>query len=163
MGAGAECSLICVLGKVRKAYVTGGKSAVSEAVVSELRSMGISVTRVAGTSRQATSFEAAKLLPNPESVVVATGAGFADASSIEPWCYWTSAPILLTGKNGKLTDDQLTWLGVCGVKSFVVVGGIVPLPDATMNATLGILQRTLFLLLYTLVTLQAGGVPWITT
>ena len=59
-----------------------------------------------------------------DTVVVASGAGFADALAIGPWAYATQSPIVLSGADGRLTDAALVAIKADPkVKKIVVVGG----------------------------------------
>lgn len=113
------------------AYVVGGPGAVSEGIEAELESMGLSVTRVAGADRQSTSAAALAELAGtePDTVVVATGQGFADALSIGPWCYAQGAPILLA-RDGLLSSEQVRAVrSVKSIESVVIVGGTAAVSD----------------------------------
>ena len=111
---------------VRHAYVMGGTGVVSGRVEEELTAMGIEVVRVAGGDRQQTSARALRELAptEPATVVVATGTNYADTLSIGPWCYREAAPILLTGWDGRLTEEQVAAVRACpSVTGVVIVGG----------------------------------------
>ena len=112
--------------RVRHVYIMGGTSVVSQNVEAELSAMSIEVKRVAGADRQQTSAKALQELAStrPTTVVVATGTSYADTLSIGPWCYRDVAPILLTGWDGKLTDEQVKAIKACSsVTNVVIVGG----------------------------------------
>lgn len=118
--------------KARYAYVVGGTGVVSMGIENQLTSMGIEVTRVAGANRQETSVMAlgvVALRSEPDTVVIATGWGFADALSIGPWCYKHVAPILLA-KNGKLSTQQVEVVqSLTSIKNVVIVGGTAAVSD----------------------------------
>lgn len=112
---------------VHTVYIMGGEGAVSSAVEDELKSMGLEVERIAGRSRYDTSAKAmevvAKVMGGLDTVIVATGSGFADALSAGPWCYKTASPILLAGKDGLLSKDIVRTARELGVKDAFIVGG----------------------------------------
>jgi putative cell wall-binding protein len=89
--------------------------------------MGIAVNRIAGATRQATSLELAKAVYQlngaPDTVIVASGYGFADALSIGPWAYASKTPILLTTAEGNLTEDEVSFIKSAGISKVIIVGG----------------------------------------
>lgn len=109
-------------------YIVGGEAAVSKAVedaVADIKGgtdkKEISVERVAGDDRMATSLEAAKVV-DPDAwldedlaayknvVFVANGTAWPDALSVSSFAYSLAKPIMLTSSDGKLTADQLDYL-----------------------------------------------------
>lgn len=67
-------------------YVLGGDSAVNPAIVAQLRSLGYAVTQYKGRDRTDTALQVARYgMGSPQHVVVATGAGFADALAAGPY------------------------------------------------------------------------------
>lgn len=122
---------------VKTVYIMGGESAVSSAVESAVKALGISTERVKGSSRQGTSLDAMQRLNNlgkfDGTVVIATGKNFADALAISPWCYKSGTPILLTKNNGTLTDDQVTACEDLGVTKAYIVGGTGVVDDKVIE------------------------------
>ena len=113
---------------VTHAYVMGGEGVITDDVMHELRALGITAQRVAGGDRQETSIAALDVLDNagekPQTVVIATGAKFADALSIGPWCYARKAPIVLTGWDNKLTEAQVAAIrSLPSIENVVIIGG----------------------------------------
>ena len=115
---------------VSKAYIVGGTSAVSAGVESQIKGLGggIATTRVSGANRQETSAKALQQLKKGGAsysmAVVATGQGFADTLSIGPWCFASTSPILLAGKDGKLSADQVKLVKADkSIHDIVIVGG----------------------------------------
>lgn len=119
--------------RVRNAYIMGGTGAVSAEVEDAIRGLGIDVTRVKGSGRQATSLAAMEQLSGYDTIVVATGGSFADALSIGPWCYAKGAPILLTDR-GELSSDQLAALEEAAPSRVLIVGGTGAVPQAVEDA-----------------------------
>lgn len=119
---------------VTDTLVVGGASAVSDAVVSSIEAMGIRVTRIAGADRYETSTEALRALreadPSSDTVVVASGAGFADALSIGPWAWATRSPVLLARPDGTLSQSAVDAIRADGgIRRVVIVGGTAAVPD----------------------------------
>ena len=125
---------------VKRVHVVGGRSAVSDSVMNELKSedLGIIPIRsVGGSNRQATSLNALKFVQGRGgfggTVVVATGYTYADALSIGPWCYKTSTPILLANKSGELSKAQIDAAKDAGVSRVIIVGGTAAVSDSVIS------------------------------
>ncbi|MGI6217648.1 MAG: cell wall-binding repeat-containing protein [Coriobacteriales bacterium] len=107
----------------KEAYVVGGRGAVSDRVVSDLKGMGLNVTRIAGADR----FETARMIYSAgegwgDTAIVASGTSFADALSVSPLAYAERLPIFLVGSDGKL--DQATASMIrSDFKHVILVGG----------------------------------------
>ena len=72
-----------------------------------------------------------KVNPTSDTVVVATGAGFADALCIGPWAWKTASPILLALPDGTLRSDAAEAIKAdAGIKRIVIVGGPSVVSDA---------------------------------
>ena len=68
-----------------KVYVLGGTAAITPAVVNGLKLPAAQITRIGGVDRYDTAMQIAKAMGNPSHVVLATGAGFADALAAGPY------------------------------------------------------------------------------
>ncbi|MEZ0106328.1 hypothetical protein ABH920_000309 [Catenulispora sp. EB89] len=67
-------------------HVLGGDSAMNPAIVSQLKSLGYAVTQYKGVNRADTALRVARDgMGSPQHVVLATGAGFADALAAGPY------------------------------------------------------------------------------
>lgn len=67
-------------------YVLGGDAAIKPAIVSQLKSLGYTVTQFKGRDRADTALRVAHDgMGSPQHVVLATGAGFADALAAGPY------------------------------------------------------------------------------
>lgn len=97
--------------QVKHLFIMGGTSAISTDVENAIKTLNIEVTRVSGGDRSATSaaalVEAHKYRTGSNTVIVASGANYADALSIGPWAYATSSPIVLTKGDGTLSDEAV--------------------------------------------------------
>jgi putative cell wall-binding protein len=117
--------------QVQHVYIMGGTAAVSQDVENAISDMRIAVTRVAGADRQETSMKAFSLVSGnwyknygTHSVIIATGANYADALSIAPFAYQTGTPIVLTKADGTLTDAQVKAIKDNDqIYNIIVVGG----------------------------------------
>jgi len=80
--------------------IVGGTGVVSSGIKSQLEGLGISVNRVAGANRYATSIAIGEqFFPYAEFAYLANGSGFADALSIGPWAGLGRVPVYLTQSN----------------------------------------------------------------
>lgn len=128
----------------RKAYVLGGATAISDAVVAQLRAEGLEVERIAGSSR----FDTARLVathgetaagnmrntsnpPGPGgtglpagTAFLVTGDSFADALSAGPLAFWGKHPVILT-RSDNLSDEAKSVIQdeTLQIDQVVVVGG----------------------------------------
>lgn len=103
--------------------IVGGVSSVSEAVSSELRSMGVQVDRVYGQDRFETSLEVAKRIPTVSTVYLAEGNAMADALSISAVAGENKQPILLTAKNS-MSKDVAKFIETKNVNAYVIGGSV---------------------------------------
>ncbi len=109
---------------IKKAYLVGGTSVLSESVANQLKGKGITVTRLSGPDRYATSLAAAKtgFPKSADKVYFATGKNFPDGLSAGPLVYKDSGPLLLT--NGKcLPADTVSYVNSLNAKEIVIFGG----------------------------------------
>ena len=121
--------------KTKKIYIIGGTGAISASVENTVKAMGITVERISGSDRYATSLAVANRMTNKSQVFLATGTNFADALSISSYAAATGSPILLTAKN------QMT----AGVAKFIkdnnskvyVIGGTGVISEAAVKGIAG--------------------------
>ena len=121
--------------QVKNVYLMGGTAALSADVERAIEALGINCVRVAGTDRQQTSLEAlaAALAAGsaPDTLIVATGLGFADALAAAPWAWASGSPIVLTGADGTLSADAVDAIkGAASVRRVLIVGGTAAVSDA---------------------------------
>lgn len=133
-----------------EAVVLGGPAAVSEGVVTELRALGVTVTRASGTDRYDTAARTGIGLVAPADdravgeVVIASGEGFADGLAGGAYGAASAAPLLLTARDAlpRATTAALT---VMEPGSITIVGGpaaVSPEVEAALAAhTTGAVTR----------------------
>jgi putative cell wall-binding protein len=127
---------------VQTVYIMGGTSAISAETEKEIKDLKIATVRVAGADRQATSVEAFKLIDGnwyknhgTHSVIIATGANYADALSIAPFAYKTGTPIVLTKADGTLTEEAVKAIKDNDeIYQVIVVGGTAAVSDSVFSA-----------------------------
>ncbi|MFB9375949.1 cell wall-binding repeat-containing protein [Kineococcus gynurae] len=100
---------------VQQVLVVGGAQAVPDAVLEQVRSLGMTVRRVAGGDRQATAVAVADLARQdfgwvPGRVLLADGRRFADALAGAGRGGALGAPVLLTAGPGDLGTATRAWL-----------------------------------------------------
>lgn len=126
----------------------GGPGAISDAVMSDLSTRGLTVRRVAGEDRFATAAAVAQaaagtggdggvgsLGPDGRTALVASGQSFADALAAGPLSWARHLPLLLA-TSSTLPPVTLDALKVLGVHHVVLVGGTTVLgPGVERGAT----------------------------
>lgn len=118
-------------------HIVGGAMAVSENVERQIRAMGIDVDRVAGDDRTATSIAlmqaAREAGSSSDTVVIATGWGFADSLSFGPWAFKTATPIILA-TNGTLSPAAVKAIrSDAGIDRVLIAGGTAVVSDEVMS------------------------------
>ena len=109
--------------------ILGGTGTVSEDVENAIRELGMGTDRIAGANREATAkavYERGKEEGGFQAggtVIIATGYSFADVLSISPYAYAAKTPILLSKKNGSLSDDTKALIETEGFTKAIIIGG----------------------------------------
>ncbi len=109
--------------------ILGGTGTVSEAVENAIRELGVGTDRIAGTNREGTAAAVYERglkdggFKAGGTVIVTTGYSFADVLSISPYAYAAKTPILLSRKNGSLSDDTKALLESEGFTKAIIIGG----------------------------------------
>ena len=108
-------------------YIVGGTSAVSQAVEDQLKAYGLTVVRVAGSTRQDTAVEVADTvasMASPDTAIVASGSTAWDSLSISPYSYSKKYPVYLTDGDGTLSASTIAAIKANGnIKNIVITGG----------------------------------------
>lgn len=108
---------------VKNVVVVGGEGSVSENVVSNINSLGISnITRISGRDRFEVSKNIAEQIGLNGTAVFANGLVFADALSIAPYASMNGYPILLT-KNSEMSQEINDLLLAGRITQSIVIGG----------------------------------------
>jgi putative cell wall-binding protein len=105
-------------------YVLGGSGAVADAVVAAVESFGITVERVAGADRYATSRALAAQWARSDEVVLATGTSFPDGLVAGA----LGLPLLLVPP-GVLSTSTLAAINGLGATTALVMGGTAAVGD----------------------------------
>lgn len=116
-------------------YVVGGPSAVSDEVLQATNNIcGSNTIRLYGSTRYETSLEILRQCnSSSDTVIVATGANYADSLSISPFAYVTKSPIVLCDPNGGLTQEAIEAIRAGGFSRAILVGGNAAVPDVVIS------------------------------
>lgn len=116
-------------------YVVGGPSAVSDKVLQAANNIcGSNTIRLYGSTRYETSLEILRQCnSSSDTVIVATGANYADSLSISPFAYVTKSPIVLCDPNGGLTQEAIEAIRAGGFSRAILVGGNAAVPDVVIS------------------------------
>ncbi|KEZ48780.1 cell wall-binding repeat-containing protein [Metabacillus indicus] len=86
--------------QAKNAYIIGGKNAISDQTANSLKSMGLTVHRIAGADRYDTSVAIAKYLgATSKKAFIANGTNFPDSLAASPIAARQGSPILLVKKD----------------------------------------------------------------
>ncbi len=110
--------------------VLGGPVAISDGVVGQLKTLCNKVDRVWGENAAETAtaiYRAGKGWG--KTALIATTNGYWDALSAAPYAYWATAPIFLSGPDGKLPASAVDALAKGGFERIVIVGGPLAVPN----------------------------------
>lgn len=121
-------------GTSKKAYIIGGKLAVSEQVDNQLKSIGFTVVRVAGNNMYDTSIKVAKtFFPDKiDTVTLAYAKNYPDGLSGGPVAAAYKSPmILVTSSNYK---QAVTYAKSVGARRVITMGGKLVIPDNVPKA-----------------------------
>ncbi|MCM1565033.1 MAG: cell wall-binding repeat-containing protein [Dehalobacter sp.] len=126
-------STLTTLG-IKNVYIVGGTSVVSTTVETQLKSMGISVTRLFGSDRYNTSVEIAQRIGNTSGkLVVAPGGDYPNALSVSSYAGKKQIPIILADKS-TISDSLKQYLANNSIQQTYVIGNTTEISDSIVNA-----------------------------
>ncbi len=129
-------------------HVIGGTAAISDAVRTQLTSLGYTLNAISGANRYATSaaitatmatlapigsYQAAGAASALRTAIVASGEGFADALAAGPLAFKGQHPIILTA-SASLSAEASTALDNALVQQAIILGGTSAVSDAVKTA-----------------------------
>ena len=124
---------------ITQVLVVGGPQAISEEVVGQLQAIGMSVRRVAGADRQATSvamhdFAHEEFGWSPQHITLARGDDFADAIAGATHAGCRESSIVLTGSPTALGGAARTFFSTHadGIHDITVLGGTTAVSNAVV-------------------------------
>ncbi|MDQ7093191.1 cell wall-binding repeat-containing protein [Desulfosporosinus sp. PR] len=108
--------------QVKKVVIIGGTAVISQAVESELQTMGLETTRVYGNDRYATAVQVAQQVNSkPSTLFVVTGEDYPDALSVASIASMKQIPIILVPYD-VMPDTVKSYLSTLNVSKTYVVG-----------------------------------------
>ncbi|MDR3586985.1 MAG: cell wall-binding repeat-containing protein [Desulfosporosinus sp.] len=118
--------------QTKNVIIIGGTGVISTSVESELQSMGITPTRIAGLDRYETSIKIAQQFSSPTEVFVATGEDYPDALSIASIAGIKQDPIILVPKD-TLPDVVKNYISSLNVNKTYAIGDSSIIDDSVCN------------------------------
>ena len=123
--------------KATKVIIAGGEGVVSNKVVNEIKSLGISdIKRLGGKDRYETSFEIMKYIDSNlydvTNIVVGNGLAEADMMSVSSFAGRDNMPIVLTKKDS-INSNAYNWLKSENIESSYIIGGTGVVSDSLLN------------------------------
>ncbi|MCL2503757.1 MAG: cell wall-binding repeat-containing protein, partial [Coriobacteriia bacterium] len=122
-----------------KVYIMGSTAAVSASVEGSLKDSGLSVERIAGTDRYATSAVIANKVAELEGpsfakkAFLARGDNFADGLAVSPVAYKNKIPVILTQPTS-LPEPAVGTITSLGVADVTILGSSVAITGDVENA-----------------------------
>ncbi|MDQ7093215.1 cell wall-binding repeat-containing protein, partial [Desulfosporosinus sp. PR] len=108
--------------QVKKVVIIGGTAVISQAVQSELQTMGLGTTRIYGNDRYATAVQVAQQVNSkPATLFVVTGEDYPDALSVASIASMKQIPIILVPYD-VMPDTVKSYLSTLNVSKTYVVG-----------------------------------------
>lgn len=107
--------------QVKDVFIIGGTSVIPSYIESELQSIGIAPTRIAGLDRYETAIKIAQQLNSPSEIIVTTGEDYPDALSIAPIAAIKQIPIILVPKD-YIPDSIKSYLSSINADKTYVIG-----------------------------------------
>ena len=131
--------------KTKKVFIGGSNDVVSDNVVNELKSLGVSeVIRLGGVDRYDTALEIAKYLDENcfpvKNIIVAYGYGEADSLSISSVAGSNQMPIILTQKD-KMKQNVYEWLKSKDLDDAYIIGSEGVVSNQIMNDVASITSK----------------------
>ena len=107
---------------VKTAFIVGGTTVLSNTLENDIKNLGITTNRLAGSTRYETAVKVAEKVGNNGKIALVSGLGFADALSISSVAAQLGMPILLTEQND-LTNVTKQYINGKPIDATYIVGG----------------------------------------
>lgn len=118
---------------ITKVNLIGGSAVISPKVEAELKAMGLTVQRYAGSNRAGTSVDIARsYFPAASEAVFVNGWNYPDALSAAPYAAKINAPIMLVNQSN-VSPSITTYIGGSSLYHGTIVGGESAVGKASMN------------------------------
>lgn len=118
---------------VNEVFVLGGVGVLSNNIDSQLSSVNIKVSRIAGTDRYETSSKIAENLGTHDEIFIASGEDFADALSVAPIASIKNVPVLLSSRDN-LNKNIVNFINGKSIYKSYVVGNTNSLSQNVFNS-----------------------------
>lgn len=118
--------------QVKNVLIIGGTGVIPVSIETELQSMGITPTRIAGQDRYETSIKIAQLISSPSQLIVTTGEDYPDALSIAPIAGVKQIPIILVPKDF-LPEVVKSYISSLNINKTYVIGDSSIIGDTVCN------------------------------
>ncbi|WP_407313218.1 cell wall-binding repeat-containing protein [Desulfosporosinus sp. SB140] len=107
--------------QVKNVIIIGGTGVISSSIDSELQSMGMSPTRIAGQDKYETAIKIAEKITTPSAIFVCTGEDYSDALSVAPIAAMKQIPIVLVPRD-YIPDSVKHYIATIKVNKTYIVG-----------------------------------------
>ncbi|MDP4121712.1 MAG: N-acetylmuramoyl-L-alanine amidase LytC [Bacillota bacterium] len=118
--------------QTKNVIIVGGTPAVSSNTANQIKSLGISIKRIAGSNRYDTAARVAKAMGATSKAVILNGFLYADAPAVIPYAAKNGYPILFTNKTS-INSATTSVIKDKGISSTVVVGGTGSISNTVYN------------------------------
>lgn len=118
----------------KNVIIIGGTGAVSGTVESQLKSMGLTVSRISGSDRYNTSIEIAKRVGSDSGkLIIAPGSDFSNALSVSSYAGENQIPIILVNQNTVSTNLKQFVSGLTLSQTYII-GTTNEISEAVKNS-----------------------------
>ncbi|MEG7334833.1 N-acetylmuramoyl-L-alanine amidase [Bacillus sp. 0102A] len=118
--------------QTKSVIIVGGTPAVSSHTANQIKSLGISVKRIAGSNRYDTAARVARAMNATSKAVIVNGFFYADAPAVIPYAAKNGYPILFTNKTS-INSATTSVIKDKKIKSTVVIGGTGSISSRVYN------------------------------
>lgn len=126
----------------KNVYILGGEKAVASSIENELKTLGLKITRLAGSDRYDTAAKVAKEVKGKVANKIFLASGeevrLADALAIAPVSAKDNIPVLLTVNSKSVPKVTMDLVKELGVKEIEIVGGQLAISDEVKKSFTGI-------------------------
>lgn len=118
--------------KVKKVFIVGGNAVISSTIQDSLDKMGISVERIYGDNRYATSIAVANQIGTDNGIILTTGSDYTDALSVAPIAAKLQIPIILMPKES-IPDAVSSFVSGKNIPRTYILGDSDIISDAVVT------------------------------
>lgn len=118
--------------RLKNVIIVGGTPAVSSNTANQIKSLGISIKRIAGSNRYDTAARVAKAMGATSKAVILNGFLYADAPAVIPYAAKNGYQFFFTNKTS-INSATTSVIKDKGISSTVVVGGTGSISNTVYN------------------------------